>query len=168
MKGYLLDSNAISRWFSGNEKVKARAEAASPNDQIRTSVVTLGELRFGHERTATTDQERRDEYERWFKEKFPDPLEVTKHTTEFYGILRAKVFEMFPPLGQNENHPERCYDRVNACELGIDENDLWLAAQAIERGFILVTNDRMKPIKAAADALAARVPWRLQMEDWES
>lgn len=167
MRAYLLDNNAISRWFSGNEKVKARAEALSPDDQIRASAITLGELRFGHERTATNDQEIRDEYERWFKEKFPDPLPVTKHTTEFYGLIRAKVFELWPPKSEKENHPEKCYDKVLACELGIDENDLWVAAQAVERGFVLVTADKMKRIKTAADSLAQRACWRLETENWE-
>lgn len=168
MKGYLLDNNAINRWFSGNQKVTARADSLPPGDQVRASIITLGELRFGHERTATTDQERRDEYERWFKDKFPDPLLLTKHTPQFYGEIRAKIFELFPPKSDKENHPEKCYDKVFACDICIDENDLWVAAQAAERGLVLVTADKMKRIKTAADALAPRVVWRLETENWET
>ena len=44
-------------------------------------------------------------------------------------------------------------------ELGIDENDLWIAAQAIEHNLVLVTNDEMKRIKHVAGPV-------LDIEDW--
>jgi len=51
-------------------------------------------------------------------------------------------------------------DPVTAKVLGIQENDLWIAAQAIERNLILVTNDGMSRIREIAS--------ELRIEDWGS
>ena len=57
-------------------------------------------------------------------------------------------------------NPESCYDRVTGQELGIDENDLWIAAQSIAHNLVLVSNDRMLKIRTAAGVV-------LDLEDWE-
>jgi len=50
---------------------------------------------------------------------------------------------------------------LTALTLGIQENDLWIAAQAIERHFILVTSDhRMTRIREIASEA------ELVIEDW--
>jgi predicted nucleic acid-binding protein len=157
----LLDLNVVSRWFDEHPKVKARAESVPNGVQLFVSVITLGEMRFGLERTQATDPHRRDEYERWFSVTFPVPLLLTRHTASFYAEIRAEIFRRWPPKSPKQNHPERCYDKVFASELGIDENDLWIAAQAIERNLILVTNDRMRRIQNAAGRI-------LDIEDWEA
>jgi predicted nucleic acid-binding protein len=43
--------------------------------------------------------------------------------------------------------------------LGIDENDLWLAAQAVARNLTLVTNDKIEKIREAANG-------SLYVENW--
>lgn len=52
-----------------------------------------------------------------------------------------------------------CFDPVTAKELGIDENDLWIAAQSIEHNLILVSNDKMARIREVAGPV-------LDVEDW--
>jgi tRNA(fMet)-specific endonuclease VapC len=86
-------------------------------------------------------------------------IPVTPHTACHYGFLKANIFRLHPPHSTRQNHPERCIDRVTGAELGIDENDLWIAAQAIERNLILVTNDEMLRIREVAGGL-------LDVEDW--
>ena len=64
--------------------------------------------------------------------------------------------------------PEQLIDPVTSLQLRIQENDLWLVAQAITRNLVLVTNDRksLKPLlEAAGDELtvenwAAGTMWR--------
>ncbi|MDB5343347.1 MAG: hypothetical protein JWP89_1724 [Schlesneria sp.] len=166
MEGYLFDTNAVSHWYSGNAQFTQRVNALASNDQIRVSVITLGELEFGHNlHLGARDLVQRDEFARWVSREFPKErvVEVTRFTREYYGLIRAKIFEKYPPLGHDENHPERCYDRITASELKIDENDLWIAAQAIEHGLILVTNDKMQPIKEVAHQSG---DWELRYEDW--
>jgi predicted nucleic acid-binding protein len=42
----------------------------------------------------------------------------------------------------------------------VDENDVWIAAQAVESKFVLVTNDKLTRIRDAAAELD------LRMENW--
>jgi len=53
-------------------------------------------------------------------------------------------------------------DPVAARELGIEEKDLWLVAQAAERNLVLVTSDKMTRIR---DAVREEYP-DLRIEDW--
>src|SRR5277367_2290937 len=89
-------------------------------EEIAPSAISLGEIMFGHERTSATNQDRRDECERWINNQFPRALSVSRSTRTHYGSLKAGLFAMFPPVAKNENHPERCFDRVTGVELGID------------------------------------------------
>ncbi len=80
--------------------------------------------------------------------------------TATYGDLRARLFEKFAPKKRRRKglRPEELIDPVTAKELGIQENDLWIAAQAIERNLVLVTNDAMARIQEVAS--------ELKVEDW--
>ena len=133
MNGYLLDNNAIFRWHGGHPRIIAHVNGLPKDTPVHASVVTLGEIRFGYAINPATDQQKRDEFERWFSCTFPALLEITRHTTEYYGEIRAILFRTYPRKGKGENHPEMCCDPVTGKELGIDENDLWLAAQARSR-----------------------------------
>ncbi len=166
MEGYLLDTNAVSHWHEQHPKLAARVNALDAESQIRVSVITLGELEFGHNVSLEgRDLEVRDEFAKWVDKNFPPPrvIDVTRHTREYYGKVRAAIFDKYPPLGSTENHPEKCYDRVAASELGFDENDLWIAAQAMEHGLILITQDRMRAIKELAQSTC---DFPLQYQDW--
>ena len=50
---------------------------------------------------------------------------------------------------------ERTPDKL----LGIQENDLWLASQAMERDLVLVTGDRMKHIVEVAGQDLRTLKW---------
>jgi tRNA(fMet)-specific endonuclease VapC len=166
VEGYLLDTNAVAHWYQQQPKLAAHVNALDKEAQVRVSVITLGELEFGHNVSLQDrDQERRDAFAKWVDKTFPHPrtVDVTRHTRDCYGKVRAAIFDKYPPLGSTENHPERCYDRVAASELGFDENDLWIVAQAIEHGLILITQDNMQRIKELAQS-ACDFP--LQYQDW--
>ena len=146
MDGYLFDVNALSDWFNEKPHIKTRVDSLGENP-LRVSAITLGELAFGYElHLAGRDLQRRDEFDKWVDRQFPAPtiLAVKKHTRHYYGRLRARLFETYIPTRQDENHPECCYDPVTGKELGIDENDLWIALQAIEHSLVLVTSDNMQ------------------------
>jgi tRNA(fMet)-specific endonuclease VapC len=87
-------------------------------------------------------------------------LNITKATRIYYGSLRARIFEKYAP---NERRcrglrPEQLIDLVTSRELGIQENDLWIAAQALEYNLVLVTNDKMDRIRDVCEDL--------QVENW--
>lgn len=51
---------------------------------------------------------------------------------------------------------------TTAPELGIDENDLWIVAQAVERNLVLVTSDKMRRIRKTIRELHSG----FRVEDW--
>ena len=161
MDGYLLDTNMVGHYHCGHANVLARIRSLPAEAVLRVSAITLGEIEFGHAVTESTDLARRQDCERFINNEFPRGrvLEVSRHTRIYYGELKAKLFKMYPPQSPRQNHPERCFDRATGAELGIDENDLWIAAQSIEHNLILVTNDEMKRIRLVAGPV-------LTIEDW--
>jgi tRNA(fMet)-specific endonuclease VapC len=158
--GYLLDVNMVGHYFNEQVNVMARLRALPQGTLLFVSAIGLGEIEFGHSLTASTDHERRNECDRFINNQFPLKMviPVTRHTRVHYGILKARLFSAYPPQRLGENHPERCFDRVTGAELGIDENDLWMAAQAIQYNLIMVTNDEMARIRSVAP--------ELDVEDW--
>jgi tRNA(fMet)-specific endonuclease VapC len=78
-------------------------------------------------------------------------VEISRHTAEPYGRIRAHLVQQFPPRGgwTKKKRTEQMTDPLSAKELGIDENDLWLVAQAVERNLVLVTSDKMSRIREA-------------------
>jgi predicted nucleic acid-binding protein len=92
---------------------------ASGEEPIFTSVLSLGELSFGVQACKDpTERALRAAYLRQIESR--PTLGVTKHTAAAFGVLAASV-------KQTGRSPRPRY------------NDLWIAAQAIEHGFTLLT-----------------------------
>jgi predicted nucleic acid-binding protein len=58
--------------------------------------------------------------------------------------------------------PEQLIDPITSKELGIQENDLWLCAQAVGHGMVLVTNDAMCRIREVSQDMRPA----LLMQNW--
>jgi predicted nucleic acid-binding protein len=166
--GYLLDTQTITYWFDGESgrfpTVKAAAESRPADSPLYVSAVTLGEIEYGHAFNPAGAGAKRDEFIAFVRQRLPQILPVSKHTAEPYGLIRAKLAEKFPPPGgwRKKVRPEQLYDPVAARELGIDENDLWLVAQAVERNLVLVTSDKMARIWEAVQGVFPS----FQLENW--
>jgi len=161
MDGYLLDTNIITFWWRKEAKVLEHINALAGKAPIRMSVVSLGEVEYGHRVEAPDGQTQvQAEYKEFIRDKFPYPLDVSETTTQYYGDLRAKLFLRFAPWDKRKKAmlPEQLRDPATGRELGIQENDLWIAAQAVEHNLVLVTHDAMKRLKEAED--------ELRFEDW--
>ncbi len=86
---------------------------------VFTSVISLGELGFGVESCA--DPNERATRAAYLRQVEMRPvLEISKHTAAAFGVLAAAV-------KQSGRSPRPRY------------NDLWIAAQAIEHNFLLLT-----------------------------
>jgi predicted nucleic acid-binding protein len=86
---------------------------------VFTSAISLGELSFGvHACTDPAERAMRAAYLRQIESR--PALGVTKHTAAAFGVLAAAV-------KQSGRSPRPRY------------NDLWIAAQAIEHGYALLT-----------------------------
>ena len=83
-------------------KVIARVQnVRHPNPQTQyvprlfTSVVTIGEIEYGHRVTTTPDASKQSEYLKFVNEQCPERLDITRHVGEQYGTLRAWLFNTF-------------------------------------------------------------------------
>lgn len=101
-------------------QVNPQAVIAGAGDApVFTSVISLGELSFGVQ--SCTDPAERALRAAYLRQVESRPaLEVSKHTAAAFGVLAAAV-------KQSGRSPRPRY------------NDLWIAAQAIEHGYALLT-----------------------------
>jgi tRNA(fMet)-specific endonuclease VapC len=166
MTGYLLDTNVVSYWFDPASREQHQAVARRidglPEDALMTiSAITLGEIEYGHRALGEEiDREKEDAFLQFIEHRLPMTLDVGKHTRLAYGSLRARLFDQYAPSPRKGLRPEQLVDPVTARGLGIHENDLWIASQALEHNLVLVTHDRMTHLKEVAG--------ELRLEDWAS
>ena len=153
----MLDTCAVSHWYNKNPCVDARIKLLSDESPLYVSAITLGEISCGHASAGSVDAIKRAAFLRWIVDAFePHELTISGTTAEPYGILRARLFEKYG----KKKRPEQCVD-ANGDSLGIDDNDLWLAAQAIEHELELITTDNMLRIKEVVEGDLEITTWPL-------
>jgi len=120
MPAALLDTNAVSDLMRDHPKVKARiAKETAP---ITSTVIIVGEIRYGLERLPL-GKKRADLGARAQAILADLRIEpVTETIAGVYGRLKASL--------ESEG-------------LNLDYNDLWIAATAIDLGRVLVTRDKV-------------------------
>ncbi len=164
MRGYLLDTNIVSYWFlpgtPQNCSVVAHIGGLDAGTPLRVSAVTLGEIEYGHRVVSTTDSSKQAQFNHFVQEQLPRALNVRGTTRIYYGQIRARLFKKYSPQqGRRALRPEQLVDPVTATTLGVQENDLWIAAQAAEYNLVLVTHDRMTRLREVVSDILA-------IEDW--
>jgi tRNA(fMet)-specific endonuclease VapC len=116
----LLDTNAVSDLMRDDVKLKARI--AAYHDQIATSVVVVGEIRYGLNRLPAG--KKRNDLEARARAILAALRidQVTEQIALTYGDLKASL---------------------DAQGLNLDDNDLWIAATAVSSGHLFVTRDQI-------------------------
>lgn len=110
---YLLDTVIVAGYFNGDPAIKSHLIGAT----VYVSSTTIGELYFGaykSQRVAQNVQNIRE-----FIQIIP-VLPCTAFTADWYGKIKREL--------QTKGRP-------------IPENDIWIAASAMEHGLILATRD---------------------------
>jgi tRNA(fMet)-specific endonuclease VapC len=127
---------------------------------IAISVITIGEIEYGHKVVSPSGLTQiQSDFITFVLRNFPLVIPITEMTTPYYGSIRARLFERFGPKKKRKGlRPEQLLDPVTSRVLGIQENDIWIAAQALERNLVLVTNDSMQRVKDGVS--------ELQIENW--
>lgn len=117
MPNYLLDTN-ICIYIAKHNPPAVRARFAQHAAQeLAMSVITLGELRFGAEKSQSRDKALSTlEQLTYLIQIAPLSENVGQH----YGQIRAELEKVGTPIGNN---------------------DLWIAAHARAEGWILITNN---------------------------
>lgn len=157
MATYLFDTNIWSKWFRNDAGIISKVEQLDRTSQIFLSSIVWGEAIYGA-KANKTDKFDFKSYSNFIHKSKPVILPINGNVSEVYGELRALLFEKYIRKGKNK-HPEQLIDPVTATEIGIEENDLWIVAQAMAYNLTLITNDKMRRIFSI-------VPKELEYEIW--
>ncbi len=158
MDGYLLDTTTLSIYLYPTHQFhdeKKEALDALPADAPRyISVVALAELMFGVNLAEAIGRGDLPALRRMI-ERARDyaVLDLSHHTAAAYAALKAGLATRYLANVLRRDRPRYVEDwvyKATGKALSVDENDLWMCAQAKERDLILVTADaRMKRIEDA-------------------
>lgn len=114
---YLLDTNICIYIAKHNPPAVRERFARHAANELAMSVITLGELRFGAEKSQSRERAMATIQQ---LEALIPPRALPEAAGEHYGQIRAQL---------------------QKCGAVIGNNDLWLAAHARAEGWILVTNN---------------------------
>ena len=116
MRAVLLDTNAYVRFLAGDERV---LDSLARAGRVYVSVFVLGELLAGF-RLGTKEKPNRQLLERFLAKPGVEVLDATRETAEYFGLIKSALKKAGQP---------------------IPLNDVWIAAQALETGSVLMTYD---------------------------
>lgn len=166
MRDFLLDTQIVRYWYDDKcaqhaavlrniELLRKQAKSLDYAPRLLVSVVTLGEIEFGYRVQPGDFTKNQEACMRFVHQELPASLELTDDATTAYGEIRARLFNKYAPREKRKRgmRPEQLMDMSTSLELGIQENDLWLCAQAIGHGMVLVTNDKMNRIHEATKGM---------------
>lgn len=175
-RDYLLDTNMLGYIAAANAGSTSPVDlrVAKKLDDIRQvakrrifiCAVTVGEVEYGLQVAPIADQARQSDVRKvLYSFEQATVLHVDKNVAkDSYAPLRALLFQKFADKNAKGRAKKRCVgewqDPATQKELGIQENDLWIASVAMTYNLTLVTADKMTNIKQAASGLS------LHMENW--
>jgi len=146
-KGYLIDTSTISVLLDSRNNAYAATVAAIkaiPSDCTQwLCPITLGEITFGVEYFDLQRGSEASELRSMLAKALSYPLQkMSRHTGRFYGELKGKLADKAYDLkGKKVRKIEEWIDVIDMKPFGISENDLWIAAIALEHELTLVSND---------------------------
>ncbi len=128
---YLLDTNHCSQIIFGNSNVITQSQKVGES-KIATSAITIGELIYMAEnsRYQVANLKLVEDFIREILIYNADSI-----TGRIYGQLKAQLMNHFGPKDKKKRRQTRITD------LGISENDLWIAAIALQHNCIVVSSD---------------------------
>jgi len=166
MNGYLLDTCVISSLLNplkaNHGRVREAIDCLAESDIFYISVITLAELQFGIELGILQGHKEIKSLNSIINQAQRRPiLEVTRHTAKEYGLIKALVASKYLEKALRKEGrprwPEEWIDKASGKKLQIDENDLWLTAQACDRNLTLLTNE------SHLDRIQVVVPTKLKI-----
>lgn len=137
---YLLDTNHCSMLIDNNSIISRKLEdlGATP---VATCAIVRGELRYmvEHLTRKLENEEKVNEFLSGI-EIFP----VDDSAADLYGEIKQRIISTYGPKRTKTAR------KVRLTDIGFSDNDLWIAAVAVDKGFTVVSSDRgFSRIKAA-------------------
>ena len=145
---YLLDTNHCSAIILGQPNVIQRVNEVG-EDNIFTCVIVQGELTFMMEKS------QRRETNLAQLAQFLEDIRIyrlTEETATIYGQIKVALFNQFAPKEKSKRR------RTKITDLGFDENDIWIAAVAVQNNLTIVSRD--------SDFLRIQQVKNLSVESW--
>ena len=152
MQTFLLDTCIWSYWFDVERKqhaeIQSHLEKLPPGSRLGISIITWGEIAYGYKLRTKGKELAGAQYLQFIKAKGPDTFYIDIHVANKYGELRAILFDKYAPKDKRiALRPEQLVSPATSLELGIQENDLWITAQAVVWNLTLVTDDKLSRIR---------------------
>lgn len=126
---YLLDTTHCLKLFWGVLETKL---SSLGRVTVSTSVIVKGELLYGVYKSKRVD-ENLIEIENFLE--FLDVYEIGDEIADIYGKLKVAILNQFVPRDRSKLR------NLKIESLGFKDNDLWIAATAIQHDSILVSGD---------------------------
>ena len=144
MAGYLFDTNIWSYAFEQAPFVTDRIKKLEKS-QIYLSAVVWGEVIFGAKANRKFSI---NQYREFIHRDKPLILPIDKQVAEAFGALKAMIFEekSIKAFRSRKSRASLLKTPMASKDMGVHENDLWIAAQALAYNLVLVTSDRMHTI----------------------
>ena len=96
---YLLDTNIISYWMGGDQRIIEKIKSRSPTE-LSLSTLTLAEIYYGIEKSPAKKKERRKKIERI--KSHLDIYPFNEHAAVTYGIIRAQLEKIGQPISERD------------------------------------------------------------------
>jgi tRNA(fMet)-specific endonuclease VapC len=128
---YLLDTTHCLGLLFGFPHVVRIVESLD-EAEISTNVAVCGELLYGVYKSAQIEKNL-DDIEKFLKQIIIH--DINQDTSKLYAKLKAGILDRFGPKDQRKRR------NIAIESLGFKDNDVWIAATAIQHNLILVSAD---------------------------
>lgn len=157
--GYLLDTSALSAYLTPGHKHHHSTSLIIndlPAGVVKTvSIVSVAEIDYGIKFAELAGSTRLEEYRKQLEiVRQYSRLDITHHTSEAYSELKAALarHSIRKPGKKMAKWIEDWVANGSGKKLHIDENDLWIAAQAKERDLTIIACDNDMRVFENADS----------------
>lgn len=149
MAGYLLDTSVLIALVDPRSPFNRAANdvmaAMLPTDLQFVSSISFGEIHTGIEVNFNVRGQRPPNAQQTLALALTHSLLIVdEHVAQTYGALKAAMVVRYMPnssKSQRGQFIENWINHATGLRLGINENDIWICAQALERDIWMVSTD---------------------------
>jgi len=154
VEAYLLDTSALTPLVNEGHLKHQAARAIIDklgSAPIYVSVIALAEMLYGFGLYKKFEGSVLPNADGMMSKALGYPcLGISNHTASAYAELKSTLAKHYLPTPKKEfrkRHVEDWVDQFTGKTLAVDDNDIWVCAQAREMNFVVVAGDKMERIR---------------------